>query len=311
MTTLRALDVPVAGQTLEDWVTSTWHAHTAAELQALFSRRRVDRALRDGHLVRMAPNAYLGAHHVHSLPSRIDAALLWAGPRASVCGPTALHLYRVFDAPDEPIEIVVPEPERLAARPRWVRVRRVRYPYRTVSASGWQTVHVATAICQAFGEINHDRRAGMVIDALARRVVLPSEIVEALEAMPRVKARRALEGVLRRYLEGNESYLEYHSAEHVFVGSEFDRFVRQHTIQLEARRYRVDMYDALTRTAVEIDGAGFHREADRWQRDLRRDVDLASLGIQTVRFSYRDLHQRPEWCRQRVREILASRTPVA
>lgn len=311
MTTLRAVDVPVGGQSLADWVKATWHAHSAAELEALFSRRQFDRALRDGDLVRLAPGAYVGAPHDHSIPSRVDAALLWAGARASVCGTTALHLFSVLEHHPGRVEVVVPEPVRLSARPSWVRVRRVRYPYRTVHMGSWQAVHPATALAQCFGELPKQERAAVTMDTLTRELVAPAEIADALAAMPRVKARRELEAVVRRFLDGNESYLEYYSAEHVFVGREFDRFVRQHTIRVESRRYRVDMYDALTRTAVEIDGASYHGEAGAWQKDLRRDVDLASLGIQTVRFSYRDLHHRPEWCRQRLREILASRTPVA
>ncbi|WP_430867275.1 endonuclease domain-containing protein [Demequina aurantiaca] len=136
-------------------------------------------------------------------------------------------------------------------------------------------------------------------------------IVDAVDALPRVKGRRALLRTVAQCAAGAESYLEWHAAEKVFVGKPFDRFIKQYRVVVHGRNYRLDMYDQVTRVAVEVDGAKFHAGTDLWQRDLRRDADLASVGIQTVRFSYRDLHERPQWCRDRLRDILASRKPAA
>ncbi|WNM24583.1 hypothetical protein [Demequina capsici] len=44
-------------------------------------------------------------------------------------------------------------------------------------------------------------------------------------------------------------------------------------------------------------------------RQLRRELDLAAAGYVVVRFGWRDVTGRPEWCRQRLWEVMRSRAP--
>jgi very-short-patch-repair endonuclease len=68
------------------------------------------------------------------------------------------------------------------------------------------------------------------------------------------------------------------------------------------------MFDAATRTAVELDGAETHGMAVQRVRDARRDARLATVGILTLRFTYGDLASRASWCREIVRRTLATRS---
>ena len=117
-----------------------------------------------------------------------------------------------------------------------------------------------------------------------------------------------MQAAVARVAAGAESYLEVHAMERVFVGHPFGALLRQHVVSAEDRHYRLDMYDPRTMTAIEADGATYHSGAWEWQRDIRRDVDLAALGILTIRFSYRDLTERPTWCRRRAVEVVAERS---
>ncbi|MCW2701122.1 MAG: uncharacterized protein JWQ45_2657, partial [Blastococcus sp.] len=55
--------------------------------------------------------------------------------------------------------------------------------------------------------------------------------------------------------------------------------------------------------AVEMDGAAWHGSRDQRERDIRRDALLATVGWQTLRFSFGRLTGAPEACR---RDILAA-----
>ena len=125
--------------------------------------------------------------------------------------------------------------------------------------------------------------------------------------VPRVRRRRELAKAIAAASRGAESWLEQRSLEQVFNTSEFSRWLRQHDIRAGGQRFRLDMFDPVTCTAVELDGAAFHGEPAQRLRDVRRDTELARLGIVTLRLAYSDVVQRPEWCREVVRDAVAAR----
>lgn len=309
MTTIRPIVLPSPGQTLAGWAQSTWHAYPSSELISLFSRRQFEAALRAGDIIGLAPNAYVGASHAGSLSSRVDAALLWAGKPAAIGGWAALCLYRVLDEPPESIDVVIPRQRHLKAAPPHIRTRRTDYAYVPNQIGPWTVVPIEMAVCQAFAELGR-QRVGATIRVLASGAVDIEDLCFTLAAMPRVKARRELSSVIAHFAAGSESYLEYIAMHDVFSGPEFSPLIRQHSLFVHGRHYRVDLYDAETMTAIETDGASFHAGPDAWQRDLNRDADLASLGVLTLRFSYWDLQENPERCRQRLRAVLESRRRV-
>lgn len=71
--------------------------------------------------------------------------------------------------------------------------------------------------------------------------------------------------------------------------------------------YRLDVYAERERVAFELDGAAFHFGAVARERDMRRDANLAALGITVVRYSYDRLMAEPDKVRQEVLAILAAR----
>ncbi len=110
--------------------------------------------------------------------------------------------------------------------------------------------------------------------------------------------------MLRR--AGAQSYLEERAVYKVFNTAEFARFVRQHELVIEGNQFFLDMFDPATKTALELDGRDGHLNEFR-QKNITRDCWVATIGIQTLRFSYADLVERPEWCRAVVREVLQVR----
>lgn len=125
--------------------------------------------------------------------------------------------------------------------------------------------------------------------------------------MPRVKRRAELARRVARIARGAESYLEEWAMIRVFNTVEFSHLIPQFKVRVNGREYRFDLYDADTRTAIELDGARFHSDVEARRRDIRRDADIASIGVLTVRFSYLDLMNRAEWCRNTLSAILEQR----
>jgi very-short-patch-repair endonuclease len=56
--------------------------------------------------------------------------------------------------------------------------------------------------------------------------------------------------------------------------------------------------------AVEMDGASWHGSRQQRERDIRRDALLATIGWQTLRFSFGRMTTAPDACR---RDIVAAR----
>jgi hypothetical protein len=79
--------------------------------------------------------------------------------------------------------------------------------------------------------------------------------------------------------------------------------------QINARvhGYEVDAYFPEEGVIVELDGWGFHRSRDSFERDRNRDADMLAAGLVTVRITWERLAQRPRREAQRLHAILARR----
>lgn len=271
---------------------------------------RVRAALTNGSLVRLAPDVFAGATHAGSFTVRADAALRWAGPGAALSGLSALYLWGLLDGPPEAVDLLIPHDRRLEP-PEWIRVRRSRPEFAIVVRNGSAVVRPERGVVLGYGQLPLAQRDHMVFRAAQSRVTTPRKMLDELDSVSRVRARRHLERVLDSCLRGAESYLEEHGVRRVFARQEFERFVRQHRVFANGLFYRLDMYDPATMLGVELDSERFHGGVNQRQDDLRRDAELATVGIQTLRLSYRDLTERPAWCREVVRDVLEVRRTLA
>ena len=281
-------------------------AFTRAELLRDFSARSLEFALTKGTVTRVLPGIYAGSLHSRSFKVRSHAALLWARGSAALSGISALFEWGLVDEPPQRIEIWLPHERRLKPPP-WLVVRRGTSPIRTTTRGNVQVATPAYAIVQGYAQVPPGRRADVVYRAVRRRIASPTQLRAALDACPRVAERRALERHVDAAAHGAESYLEEHSLWTVFNTQDFSRFVRQHEIVHEGEQFRLDMYDASTKTAVELDGDWVHAEPDQRRKDVRRDATLATRGILTIRYGFRDLMQIPDWCRMNLLQVLRSR----
>ncbi|WP_297081476.1 endonuclease domain-containing protein [uncultured Demequina sp.] len=151
-------------------------------------------------------------------------------------------------------------------------------------------------------------RSEVVFGTLRSGAASLEDFQEALDLVPRVRMRRELRRDLDAAARGAESWLEAASLRGLFNTQEFRRLIPQHTVMVRGMTFRLDLYDASTRTAIELDGSSYHSAPGHQESDRVRDAELATVGIQTVRLSYRQVVERPEWCRETVRDVLRARS---
>lgn len=293
---------------LAQWLPHTWRSFHRAELESLFSHRQLVAAIESGVAKRIAPGIYASAAQAESTATRVDAARRWAGPESWIGGEASLFLAGALRDPPGRIEVVVPATRRMSGRPHWARVRRLSYRPPTVLVDGWHAVEPAVAWCHAFSEMAGDARASALCALVAADRLTLELVARSAHELPGLRGRRRMLSVIASVAAGSESYLEVHAMEEVFVGRPFRGLLRQHIVTTAGGRYRLDMYDASSMTAIEVDGATYHAGAKQWQRDVRRDADLAAVGILTLRFSYSDLTERPQWCRSTALDVLRLRS---
>ncbi len=291
---------------LRDFMLRNPGPHSYATIVGLASRHGVRNAVTAGEVVRVLPDQYASSVHAQSWTVRIRAGLAWTGSSAAIDGLSALYVWGAADPPSG-VHLVVAEGHHRQA-PSWLDLRTASYQVdRWLSTRGEAVVSPAHAVIRAHALAPPRDRAEVVYRAFRTRIVTGAVLRNALDATPRVRHRAALMRTIEFADAGVESFLEERAAVTVLQGRAFDGLVRQHLVRTDAGRFRLDAFDPTTLTAIEFDGDGTHASAPARLADLRRDVALARIGILTLRFSYRDITDRPDWCRESVTAVIGSR----
>lgn len=279
-------------------------AYSRTELVSRFGRREVEAAIGRGEVVRLARDAYVGARHAQSQWAAASAMVSAIGPEAAVTGRAALFLWgMVIDAPS-----VVTVAAPAAVHPRvsfpGVRLLRTHHVPPRDEVRGLPVAVPEWAVFHAVREGSRADAIGVVLEAFAHDATAAFALPELLRMSPRAPRRGVLREALLAYEHGVRSVLELRGLRDVLYGPEFAQLRWQEPIAVDARRFVVDAFHWPSNVAFEFDGARFHLAPERWRLDRERDTLLASIGIQTVRFTYRDVIDRPQWCRRVASEIV-------
>ncbi len=78
----------------------------------------------------------------------------------------------------------------------------------------------------------------------------------------------------------------------------------QHEVEVDGRRYRLDLAFPEARLGIEYDGVDAHSRVDRFVEDRRRQNDLAEAGWTILRYTHADLRDRPGVIVRQVRHHL-------
>ena len=293
-----------AGRDLYATMASTARCFGIAEIEARWSRGELRAATRAHKVARILPGLYADASQARSFAVRVDAATTWAGQASAATRTSALACWGLADPPSH-LHVAVPHGDNRACPP-WLTLVRMTRMAPVLEHRGVPVLGAAHAIAVGYGFLSLSTRDAMVYRAVQQGIASPRAIMHAMESLARVRSRRELARVVDAAARGAESWLEARSMSDVVNTPAFESLVRQHVVVVEGHQYRLDAYDPATRTAIELDGSS-HGELSQRLRDIERDAMLLSIGIATVRFSYRDIVDRPEWCRLRLQQVLDAR----
>ncbi|MDN4484149.1 endonuclease domain-containing protein [Demequina lignilytica] len=297
--------VPMPSGLLADHLDAHPHAWSRAELLCHWSTRRLTRAVADGSVARLLPGVYCGSRHSADPVVRGEALNLWH-PAGLVTGELALHLCaRQLPAPDR-AALVVPRGQHLRA-PSWVRLLQVGTPRVSTSFSMVNCAVPERALLDAWRLAAPERRASIAWEALWARACSWRQLRREVERAPRVPGRVELERMLGWFAAGATTPLEVRARYETFADQRFREFEWQVPLALRSRRATVDMLHRRAAVVVELDGDRYHSTRQARDADRERQTDLVVAGFAVLRFGWRDVVDRPAWCRERVLTTVSAR----
>lgn len=290
-------------------------AGLAARQHGVVSRRQlleagigpdvVDRRLQVKRLTLLHRGVYLVGPlmppHAHLM-----AAVLACGVSAAVSHQSAAALWNLIPVRRlKAVDVIVPRGRR--HRRSGIRVRRLTLlPDEVTELHGIPVTTAARTVCDlaATGCGRELERA--LADALGRRLTSRSQ----LDAMLARQGRRPGMGRLKALLTCGEQPARTRSeAEESFLALVRKAQLPHPRVNGRVCGYELDFFWPKQRFAVEVDGYEFHSSRRSFERDRRRDGELAAVGVRVVRVTWRQIVREPEALLVRLAQALA-RTPA-
>jgi predicted transcriptional regulator of viral defense system len=220
------------------------------------------------------------------------AAVLRAGNGAVLSHQTAAELHGLIDAPAESIFVTVPSTRRITAPGIVIRMSgRIaeatqpnREPPRTIIE---ETVLDLAHLARSF-----DDACGWITRACGRRLTTEEKLRAALALRKKMRWRVELDDVLAAAGDGIHSVLEYRYVRDVERAHGLPRSRHQVRVVIDGKTVYRDAYYEEYQVAVELDSRLAHPDEERW-RDNQRDNKARAQGIQTYRYSWRDVYGNP------------------
>jgi len=229
-------------------------------------------------------------------------------PQAIVGGLSAanLHAIRGFVA-SRPVIVV---PGSANARSKIARVIRSEYfdEIETTRVQGFTVTSMAETLLTIASDVS-PRRFEQTLDDLL--LAGRAEVSELQRIVEREGGRRRKGIVMLRELVDDRSpaaptrdasYLE-RMLERILRKSDLPSWYREHPFSISGRASRVDVFVPEWNLVIEADGRNWHARVEDFEVDRRRDNELATRGIQVLRFTYRMLKTDPEGCLATIRSV--------
>lgn len=262
--------------------------------------------VRDGTFRKIQPTVYTRQLGTPSLDTRRAAALLALGSQSTLVQRAALDVY-----------------ECSRFRRRTVHVGTARRTARTLdgadvvrcqaSAHGHVIVHAGhrvTSFAWTVSDLGTDLAAEQIAHVIQqgrmRRRFELHELDAVLALRGRFPGRASVCAALAMYRAGSAGTRSgYEDTVYGWV-KEIVRRAPLPNVHVTAgdQEFEVDIPFTGRRLCIEVDGPQ-HDDPAQQERDRVRDAALRAAGFRVVRFHWRDIRDRPEWCRRRLRELVA------
>jgi hypothetical protein len=263
-------------------------------IRAGISRSAVRRRLAAGKWRRLHRGVY--ATFPGSLPRQAElwAAVVRAGPGATLSHHTAAELHGLTDKPSEQIHITVPLTRNPGRRRkvsgvvihRSSRIDTARHP----ALSPPRTTVEETVLDLVETARDFDEAFTWICRAVGRRRTTAQRLAAALAARKRMRWRKELTAALADVADGAHSLLEHRYVTGVERAHGLPRAARQVRRRHGARATYLDNLYEEYELCVEVDGTTAHPADERWN-DVRRDNANTARGTATLRFGWPEVTQ--------------------
>lgn len=266
-------------------------------LRAGMTRDVVRRRLASGRWRRLRRGVYATFSGPAPREAELWAALLRAGPGATLSHYTAAELYGLVDQPSEQIFVTVPATQNPARRQkitglvirRSSRIGQARHP----SLSPPRTRVEETVLDLVEAAPDFDEAFTWICRAVGRRRTTVPMLAAAAAARKRMRWRAEVTAALADVADGVHSLLERRYVTGVERAHGLPRATRQAKRRETGGRGKTTYIDNLYAdydVCAEIDGNTTHPADQRWS-DIRRDNANTARGTATLRFGWPDVTQ--------------------
>ncbi len=274
--------------------------------RAGFDQNAIHRKLESGAWIRMCSGVYALASAPPKWERQMTAAIL-SRPRAIAGEDSSAYLHGLNGfGPRKPVIIV---PWSSSGRSTIARVVRTVF-FNSLGRDrqlGIPTTNVAETLLGVARWVGRAKLELLFDDALAAGKVILEDfdpILDRIEGGRVQGARPFRELVLDRSVNAPQvgsSYLE-RLLERLLEESDIPDWVREFPFSVRGEPARADFYIPAWRLVVEVDGRRWHTRKADFESDRSRDNELATQGIQVLRFSYQMLKSAPEQCLATIRQ---------
>jgi hypothetical protein len=268
-----------------------------------------DRAVRAGKLALVHPGVAVAAPWRHHPLAPVSAGLLSAGRGAHLSVWSAGRLLGVdLRGSSDLMHLWVPHADRRPSPRSGLEVRRstlLSGPLDVTVRKRLPVTTVERAVVDRFAHPMLPRdRESLVADVLQRRLATEARLARC--AARNLRGARAVREVLG-LVAGHDSGLEV----------ELTRLA--HSVRLvvaplvvvvhpDGRRDEVDLLAVAAGVVLEADGWAFHRDPGQREADELRDERLRALGLVVLRFTARQIRERPGASRGRIARAVEGRS---
>jgi very-short-patch-repair endonuclease len=223
------------------------------------------------------------------LAREMAAVLACGGEGAAISHRSAAVLWGLVPRDDGPVDVTV---ARSGGRRRGLRIHRSR----TLRAEdvrwlqGIPTTSPERTLLD-FAETAQDRELERALDeAIVQRLTTHAALVAAVRNAPGRQAAPRLSALLAR---SDPPALTRSEAEERLLALVRAARLEAPEVNVRVKGHLVDFLWRRHRLIVEIDGYRFHSSRSAFERDRRRDAELAAAGYQVIRVTWRQITEEP------------------
>lgn len=240
------------------------------------------------------------AHPLDAWTRAQGAALTWPDSVVCLASAAALHRFPVPDPAAVHVSVIGHQRHRLNLIPHELRLEPGDYGRAGIALV---TTRRRT-LFDCLGRLAAREREELLIWAITREILTVDELEQAVAARPKAwgnaHRRRAAADSKNGAMGSAERRMHALLRAAGVTGWRGD----QRVWDSEGLIGRVDVLFEGERLVIEIDGLAYHGE-DRFQADRTRQNRLVNAGYTVLRFTWADLHDRPEEVIRQIRVALA------